>query len=101
MFDCGVHPAHSGMSCLPYFDHINPAEAPVESLKACEIRSYPPAVVEGISIYSVIDPYYLLLRHTIESMLICIWHMFTFVCMVSCPMDCVFEMVLLFCTNGQ
>jgi len=26
MFDCGVHPAHSGMSCLPYFDHINPAE---------------------------------------------------------------------------
>lgn len=50
MFDCGVHPAHSGMSCLPYFDHINPAEAPVESLKACEIRSYPPAVVEGISI---------------------------------------------------
>lgn len=28
MFDCGVHPAHSGMSCLPYFDHINPQEAP-------------------------------------------------------------------------
>ncbi|CAK9104855.1 unnamed protein product [Durusdinium trenchii] len=26
MFDCGVHPAHSGMSCLPYFDHINPQE---------------------------------------------------------------------------
>eukprot|EP00933_Yihiella_yeosuensis_P052012 TRINITY_DN4999_c0_g1_i3.p1 TRINITY_DN4999_c0_g1~~TRINITY_DN4999_c0_g1_i3.p1 ORF type:complete len:704 (+),score=124.44 TRINITY_DN4999_c0_g1_i3:31-2112(+) len=26
MFDCGIHPAHSGMSCLPYFDHINPAE---------------------------------------------------------------------------
>mmetsp|Transcript_76015 Transcript_76015/g.211193 ORF Transcript_76015/g.211193 Transcript_76015/m.211193 type:complete len:718 (+) Transcript_76015:66-2219(+) len=26
MFDCGVHPAHSGMSALPYFDHINPAE---------------------------------------------------------------------------
>jgi len=26
MFDCGVHPAYSGMSTLPYFDHINPAE---------------------------------------------------------------------------
>eukprot|EP00397_Hematodinium_sp_SG-2012_P028528 GEMP01030041.1.p1 GENE.GEMP01030041.1~~GEMP01030041.1.p1 ORF type:complete len:710 (+),score=150.49 GEMP01030041.1:44-2131(+) len=26
MFDCGVHPAHSGMSTLPYFDHIKPAE---------------------------------------------------------------------------
>jgi len=26
MFDCGIHPAHSGMSTLPYFDHINPAE---------------------------------------------------------------------------
>lgn len=26
MFDCGVHPAHSGMSALPFFDHINPAE---------------------------------------------------------------------------
>ena len=46
MFDCGVHPAHSGMSCLPYFDHINPAEAPVKALKGCEIRSYYPAVVE-------------------------------------------------------
>ena len=46
MFDCGVHPAHSGMSCLPYFDHINPAEAPVKALKGCEVRSYYPAVVE-------------------------------------------------------
>mmetsp|Transcript_60274 Transcript_60274/g.135726 ORF Transcript_60274/g.135726 Transcript_60274/m.135726 type:complete len:692 (-) Transcript_60274:10-2085(-) len=26
MFDCGVHPAHSGMSCLPYLDNINPSE---------------------------------------------------------------------------
>jgi len=26
MFDCGIHPAYSGMSTLPYFDHINPAE---------------------------------------------------------------------------
>lgn len=26
MFDCGIHPAHTGMSTLPYFDHINPAE---------------------------------------------------------------------------
>jgi len=26
MFDCGIHPAHTGMSCLPYFDNINPAE---------------------------------------------------------------------------
>jgi len=26
MFDCGIHPAHSGMSTLPYFDHINPGE---------------------------------------------------------------------------
>jgi len=26
MFDCGIHPAHSGMSALPYFDHISPAE---------------------------------------------------------------------------
>lgn len=26
MFDCGIHPAHSGMSTLPYFDNINPAE---------------------------------------------------------------------------
>jgi len=29
MFDCGIHPAHSGMSTLPYFDHINPAEVDV------------------------------------------------------------------------
>mmetsp|Transcript_19315 Transcript_19315/g.56147 ORF Transcript_19315/g.56147 Transcript_19315/m.56147 type:complete len:693 (+) Transcript_19315:149-2227(+) len=29
MFDCGIHPAHSGMSTLPYFDHINPAEIDV------------------------------------------------------------------------
>eukprot|EP00927_Polykrikos_kofoidii_P019929 TRINITY_DN19353_c0_g1_i1.p1 TRINITY_DN19353_c0_g1~~TRINITY_DN19353_c0_g1_i1.p1 ORF type:complete len:722 (-),score=100.33 TRINITY_DN19353_c0_g1_i1:192-2357(-) len=26
MFDCGIHPAHAGMSTLPYFDHINPSE---------------------------------------------------------------------------
>jgi len=26
MFDCGIHPAHTGMSTLPYFDHVNPAE---------------------------------------------------------------------------
>lgn len=26
MFDCGIHPAHSGMSTLPYFDNINPGE---------------------------------------------------------------------------
>lgn len=26
MFDCGIHPAHTGMSTLPYFDHINPSE---------------------------------------------------------------------------
>jgi cleavage and polyadenylation specificity factor subunit 3 len=29
MFDCGIHPAHSGMSTLPYFDHINPAEVDI------------------------------------------------------------------------
>lgn len=29
MFDCGIHPAHSGMSTLPYFDHINPADVDV------------------------------------------------------------------------
>lgn len=29
MFDCGIHPAHTGMSTLPYFDHINPAEVDV------------------------------------------------------------------------
>lgn len=26
MFDCGVHPAHIGISSLPFFDLINPAE---------------------------------------------------------------------------
>lgn len=26
MFDCGIHPGHSGMSSLPYFDDINPSE---------------------------------------------------------------------------
>eukprot|EP00928_Gymnodinium_smaydae_P080452 TRINITY_DN64140_c0_g1_i1.p1 TRINITY_DN64140_c0_g1~~TRINITY_DN64140_c0_g1_i1.p1 ORF type:complete len:703 (-),score=110.38 TRINITY_DN64140_c0_g1_i1:131-2239(-) len=26
MFDCGLHPAHAGMSTLPYFDYINPSE---------------------------------------------------------------------------
>lgn len=26
MFDCGIHPAHSGLSALPYFDHIHPSE---------------------------------------------------------------------------
>lgn len=26
MFDCGIHPAHTGMSALPFFDNINPGE---------------------------------------------------------------------------
>lgn len=26
MFDCGVHPAYTGMASLPFFDEINPAE---------------------------------------------------------------------------
>ena len=25
MFDCGIHPAKSGLSALPYFDMIDPA----------------------------------------------------------------------------
>lgn len=24
MFDCGVHPAHSGFDSLPYFDDVDP-----------------------------------------------------------------------------
>lgn len=24
-FDCGIHPAYSGMAALPYFDEIDPA----------------------------------------------------------------------------
>ena len=27
MFDCGIHPAYEGMSALPFFDSIDPAEA--------------------------------------------------------------------------
>jgi len=26
MFDCGIHPAHNGIYCLPYFDFINASE---------------------------------------------------------------------------
>ena len=26
MFDCGVHPAYSGLAQLPYFDEIDPSE---------------------------------------------------------------------------
>nr|GEY64170.1 hypothetical protein [Tanacetum cinerariifolium]GEY66944.1 hypothetical protein [Tanacetum cinerariifolium] len=25
MFDCGIHPAFSGMAALPYFDEIDPS----------------------------------------------------------------------------
>jgi cleavage and polyadenylation specificity factor subunit 3 len=24
-FDCGIHPAYSGMAALPYFDEIDPS----------------------------------------------------------------------------
>jgi len=26
MFDCGIHPAYSGLVSLPYFDEIDPAK---------------------------------------------------------------------------
>ncbi len=26
ILDCGIHPAHEGIHCLPYFDHVNPSE---------------------------------------------------------------------------
>ncbi|KAF4668755.1 Integrator complex subunit 11 [Perkinsus chesapeaki] len=26
MFDCGIHPAHTGMTALPFFDHLSTAE---------------------------------------------------------------------------
>ncbi|MCD7459405.1 Cleavage and polyadenylation specificity factor subunit 3-I [Datura stramonium] len=29
MFDCGIHPAYSGMSALPYFDEIDPSSIDV------------------------------------------------------------------------
>lgn len=28
-FDCGIHPAYSGMAALPYFDEIDPANIDV------------------------------------------------------------------------
>jgi len=29
MFDCGIHPAYSGMAALPYFDEIDPSRIDV------------------------------------------------------------------------
>ncbi|KAF4733775.1 Integrator complex subunit 11, partial [Perkinsus olseni] len=26
MFDCGIHPAHTGMTALPFFDHLSTAD---------------------------------------------------------------------------
>lgn len=28
-FDCGIHPAYSGMAALPYFDEIDPSTVDV------------------------------------------------------------------------
>ncbi|GBG80885.1 hypothetical protein CBR_g31441 [Chara braunii] len=37
MFDCGIHPAYSGMAALPYFDEIDPSTVDVLLITHCHL----------------------------------------------------------------
>ncbi|RVW75998.1 Cleavage and polyadenylation specificity factor subunit 3-I [Vitis vinifera] len=47
LFDCGIHPAYSGMAALPYFDEIDPSTIDVLLVTHIVLRVFSVAVLEG------------------------------------------------------